>query len=139
MLKKWTCPPDTERRYNDAVYYILSRIVNKVSGKTLFPFCWENIFLPLAFKEAAWSCCPKGHAIGATGLYIRVEDMTKLGAPEGFTVTVRNVKISAGAGFVVAITGAIMTMPGLPKEPLANKIDILLKETVRFGIKIQAT
>ena len=80
MLKKWTCPPDTEKRYNDAVYYILSRIVNKVSGKPLFPFCWENIFLPLAFKEAAWSCCPKGHAIGATGLYIRVEDMTKLGA-----------------------------------------------------------
>lgn len=80
MLKKWTCPPDTEKRYNDAVYYILSRIVNKVSGKPLLPFCWENIFLPLAFKEAAWSCCPKGHAIGATGLYIRVEDMTKLGA-----------------------------------------------------------
>lgn len=80
MLKKWICPPDTERHYEDAVYYILSRIVNKVSGKPLFPFCWENIFLPLSFKEAAWSCCPQGHAIGATGLYIRVEDMTKLGA-----------------------------------------------------------
>lgn len=80
MLKKWICPPDTERHYEDAVYYILSRIVNKVSHKPLFPFCWENIFLPLGFKEAAWSCCPKGHAIGATGLYIRVEDMTKLGA-----------------------------------------------------------
>ena len=80
MLKKWICPPDTERHYEDAVYYILSRIVNKVSGKTLFNFCWENIFLPLSFKEAAWSCCPKGHAIGATGLYIRCEDMVKLGA-----------------------------------------------------------
>lgn len=80
MLKKWICPPDTERHYEDAAYYILSRIVNKVSHKPLFPFCWENIFLPLGFKEAAWSCCPKGHAIGATGLYIRVEDMTKLGA-----------------------------------------------------------
>lgn len=80
MLKKWVCPPDTERRYDDAGYYILSRIVNKKAGKPLFAFCWENIFLPLGFKEAAWSCCPKGHAVGATGLYIRSEDMVKLGA-----------------------------------------------------------
>ncbi len=48
----------------------------------------------------------------------------KLGAPEDFTVTVRNLKISAGAGFVVALTGDIMTMPGLPKVPAAEKIDI---------------
>ena len=80
MLAKWICPPNTQRHYEDAGYYILSRIVNKVSGKTLLQFCWENIFLPLGFKEAAWSCCPEGHAIGATGLYIRVEDMVKLGA-----------------------------------------------------------
>lgn len=80
MLKKWVCPPDTERRYDDAGYYILSRIVNRISGKPLFAFCWENIFEPLRFREAAWSCCPKGHAVGATGLYIRVEDMVKLGA-----------------------------------------------------------
>ncbi|MBE7055015.1 MAG: formate--tetrahydrofolate ligase [Ruminococcaceae bacterium] len=52
------------------------------------------------------------------------DDMTKLGAPEGFTVTVRNVKVSAGAGFVVALTGEIMTMPGLPKVPAAEKIDV---------------
>ena len=80
MLKKWVCPPDTQRRYDDAGYYILSRIVNKVSGKPLFAFCWENIFQPLSFREAAWSCCPEGHAMGATGLYIRGEDMVKLGA-----------------------------------------------------------
>ena len=47
-----------------------------------------------------------------------------LGAPEGFIVTVRNVKVSAGAGFIVALTGDIMTMPGLPKVPAAEKIDI---------------
>ena len=47
-----------------------------------------------------------------------------LGAPEGFTVTVRNVKVSAGAGFIVALTGDIMTMPGLPKVPAAEKIDV---------------
>ena len=47
-----------------------------------------------------------------------------LGAPEGFTVTVRNLKVSAGAGFVVALTGEIMTMPGLPKSPAAERIDV---------------
>jgi formate--tetrahydrofolate ligase len=51
--------------------------------------------------------------------------MTKLGAPEDFTVTVRNVKVSAGAGFIVVLTGDIMTMPGLPKVPAAEKIDVL--------------
>ncbi len=52
------------------------------------------------------------------------DDMSKTGAPENFTVTVRNVKISAGAGFIVALTGDIMTMPGLPKSPAAEKIDV---------------
>lgn len=52
------------------------------------------------------------------------DDPTKLGAPENFTVTVKNVKISAGAGFVVVLTGDIMTMPGLPKVPAAEKIDV---------------
>ena len=52
------------------------------------------------------------------------DDPTKLGAPDGFTVTVRQLKVSAGAGFVVALTGSIMTMPGLPKVPAAEKIDV---------------
>lgn len=52
------------------------------------------------------------------------DDPAKLGAPEGFTVTVRNVKVSAGAGFIVALTGDIMTMPGLPKAPAAQRIDV---------------
>ena len=56
--------------------------------------------------------------------YSLSDDPTKLGAPTGFTVTVRNVKISAGAGFVVALTGDIMTMPGLPKSPAAERIDV---------------
>ena len=49
---------------------------------------------------------------------------TLLGAPRGFRITVRNLKVSAGAGFIVALTGDIMTMPGLPKVPAAEKIDI---------------
>ena len=56
--------------------------------------------------------------------YSLTDDPTKLGAPTGFTVTVRNVKVSAGAGFLVALTGDIMTMPGLPKVPAAERIDV---------------
>ena len=52
------------------------------------------------------------------------DDPTKLGAPENFMVTVKNVKVSAGAGFIVVLTGDIMTMPGLPKVPAAEKIDV---------------
>ena len=56
--------------------------------------------------------------------YSLSDDQTKLGRPTGFTLTVREVKLSAGAGFIVALTGAIMTMPGLPKVPAAMKIDV---------------
>ena len=56
--------------------------------------------------------------------YSFTDDQTKLGAPEGFTVTVRNIKVAAGAGFLVALTGEIMTMPGLPKVPAAERIDV---------------
>ena len=56
--------------------------------------------------------------------YSFTDDQTKLGAPTGFTITVRNVKVSAGAGFLVALTGEIMTMPGLPKAPAAERIDV---------------
>ena len=56
--------------------------------------------------------------------YSLTDDPTKLGAPEGFTITVRNIKVSAGAGFLVALTGDIMTMPGLPKVPAAERIDV---------------
>ena len=56
--------------------------------------------------------------------YSLSDDQTKLGRPSGFTINVREVYVSAGAGFVVAITGAIMTMPGLPKNPAAYGIDV---------------
>ncbi len=52
------------------------------------------------------------------------DDQSKLGAPDNFKITVRNLKVSAGAGFIVALTGEIMTMPGLPKSPAAERIDI---------------
>ena len=56
--------------------------------------------------------------------YSLSDDQNKLGRPKDFTINVREVYVSAGAGFVVAVTGAIMTMPGLPKKPAANNIDV---------------
>ena len=52
------------------------------------------------------------------------DDQKLTGAPRGFKITVRNLKVSAGAGFIVALTGDIMTLPGLPKVPAAEKIDV---------------
>ena len=56
--------------------------------------------------------------------YSLTDDQTRLGRPTGFTITVRELRLSAGAGFLVAVTGAIMTMPGLPKRPAAMRMDI---------------
>jgi len=56
--------------------------------------------------------------------YSLSDDASKLGRPSGFTITVREIRISAGAGFIVALTGNILTMPGLPKHPAAEKMDI---------------
>ena len=85
------------------------------------------LMLPAAKKKAA-----ELEALGFGGLpicmaktqYSFSDDPTLLGAPQDFTVTVSNVKVSAGAGFIVAYTGDIMTMPGLPKVPAAEKIDV---------------
>ena len=56
--------------------------------------------------------------------YSLSDDAKKLGRPENFDIHIREVYVSAGAGFVVALTGAVMTMPGLPKVPAAEKIDV---------------
>ena len=85
------------------------------------------VLTPAAKKQAA-----ELTALGFGGLpicmaktqYSFSDDQSLLGAPEGFTVTVRNIKVSAGAGFLVALTGDIMTMPGLPKVPAAEKVDV---------------
>lgn len=85
------------------------------------------VFMPNAKKQIAqlkdlgFDCVP---VCIAKTQYSFSDDPTKLGAPEGFTVTVKNVKISAGAGFIVVLTGDILTMPGLPKVPAAEKIDV---------------
>ncbi|MDP4152244.1 MAG: serine hydrolase [Bacillota bacterium] len=71
--------PGTQRVYSDAAYYLLSRIVTAKTGRKLDDFLLERLFNPLEFQEIAWSKCPKGYPMGATGLYIRTEDMVKLG------------------------------------------------------------
>ena len=85
------------------------------------------VLTPAAKKQAA-----ELTALGFGGLpicmaktqYSFSDDQNLLGAPEGFNVTLRNIKVSAGAGFLVALTGDIMTMPGLPKVPAAEKVDV---------------
>ena len=91
------------------------------------------VFEPAAQKEIA-----QLEALGfgnmpvcmAKTQYSFSDDATKLGAPRDFTITVRQVKVSAGAGFVVALTGSIMTMPGLGKTPAAHKIDVMEDGTI---------
>lgn len=70
----------TAHHYTDGAFYLAGRLVEKRAGMPLDTFLWKELFYPLGYREAAWSRCPRGYAMGATGLYIRSEDMTKLGA-----------------------------------------------------------
>ena len=104
-----------------SIQYKLNAIVNRVYGGE------RAVLTPNAQKQAQ-----KLFELGYGDLpicmaktqYSFSDDPALLGAPEGFAVTVRNLKVSAGAGFIVALTGDIMTMPGLPKVPAAEKIDV---------------
>lgn len=86
----------------------------------------------VTFDPAAMKAIEKIEEIGyghfpvcmAKTQYSLSDDQTRLGRPEGFTMNIREVYVSAGAGFVVALTGTIMTMPGLPKKPAAERIDV---------------
>lgn len=78
-----SCPlpmtPGGKEVYSDAAYYLLSRVVAKKSGENLYDFLRKRLFNPLNFEETAWSCCPMGYSMGATGLFIRTGDIAKLG------------------------------------------------------------
>ena len=71
--------PGTQARYSDGAYYLLARIVEKKAGMSLENFLWQEMLTKLDFQELAFSHCPRGHAIGATGLYAHSADMAKLG------------------------------------------------------------
>ena len=105
----------------DTIEQKIKDIVTKVYGGD------DVAFLPAAKKQIE-KLTDMGYGnlpiCVAKTQYSFSDDPTKLGAPDGFTVTVRNVKVSAGAGFIVVLTGDIMTMPGLPKVPAAMKIDV---------------
>ncbi len=106
---------------NETIENKIKAVVTKVYGGS------DIAVLPAAKKQIEKLCeigCDKLPVCIAKTQYSFSDDPTKLGAPEDFTVTVRNVKVSAGAGFIVVLTGEIMTMPGLPKVPAAEKIDV---------------
>ena len=106
----------------DCIKNKIEKIVKKIYGGSGVKFTSDaeeqiNCLTDLGFSKLP-VCIAKTQ-------YSFSDDMTKLGAPENFEVTVRDIKVSAGAGFIVALTGSIMTMPGLPKIPAAEKIDVL--------------
>lgn len=76
---KLTYDPGTVYQYTDASYYLLSRVVAEISGKDLAAVLRPILMEKMQFKELAWSTCPHGYSMGATGLYLRTEDMVKLG------------------------------------------------------------
>ncbi len=71
--------PGEGSRYTDGAYYMLSCIVEKKTGMALDDFLWKELFRPMGFRDVAWSHCPHGHAMGATGLYTRIDDVLKIG------------------------------------------------------------
>ncbi len=106
---------------NDSIPEKIEAIVKKVyggAGISILPAAKKQIATLEQYGYDKMPVCM------AKTQYSFSDDMTKLGAPENFTVTIKNVKVSAGAGFIVVLTGDIMTMPGLPKAPSALKIDV---------------
>ena len=99
----------------------LNQIVQKVYGGKRVVLTAEAKKQAASLEAMGYGNCP---ICVAKTQYSLTDDPAKLGAPKDFEVTVRNLKISAGAGFIVALTGAIMTMPGLPKRPAAERIDV---------------
>ena len=99
----------------------LNQIVQKIYGGKRVVLTANAQKQAKQLEELGFGNCP---ICVAKTQYSLTDDQTKLGAPTDFEVTVRNLKISAGAGFIVALTGEIMTMPGLPKVPAAERIDV---------------
>ncbi len=108
---------DTELSIEEKIEAVVKKIYGG-DGVTLMPNARKQVEQLTALGFGKLPICI------AKTQYSFSDDPTKLGAPENFTVTVKNVKVSAGAGFIVVLTGDILTMPGLPKVPAAEKIDV---------------
>ena len=109
-------------------YELEGTIEDKINAIVRKIYRGEGATLAAAAKKEADRLTAAGYGnlpiCMAKTQYSFSDDMTKIGAPEGFTVTVRALRLSTGAGFIVALTGDIMTMPGLPKAPAAERIDV---------------
>ena len=99
----------------------INTIAREIYGAAAVSYAKEAETALKQYEEMGYSNLP---VCMAKTQYSLSDDPALLGRPEGFTMTVKNVRISAGAGFVVVLTGDIMTMPGLPKVPAAEKIDV---------------
>ena len=108
---------DTEMTIAEKIEAIVKKVYGG-DGISIMPNAKKQI---AQLESLGFGKCP---VCIAKTQYSFSDDPTKLGAPEHFTVTVKNVKISAGAGFIVVLTGDILTMPGLPKSPAAERIDV---------------
>ena len=106
---------------NDSIATKIEKVATKVYGGDGVIFSEEALKQIKTLEELGFDKVP---VCIAKTQYSFSDDMTKLGAPTGFKINVRSLKVSAGAGFIVVLTGNIMTMPGLPKVPAAERIDV---------------
>lgn len=105
----------------------ITKICKEIYGAENVEFSTAAKNQMATFKKNGWDKMP---ICMAKTQYSFSDNPKLLGRPEGFTITIREIKPSIGAGFIVVLTGDIMTMPGLPKEPAANKMDIIDGKTV---------
>ncbi len=121
------CEQNNEKKQNFA-YELTDSIEEKISSRALRIYGAKNVELSASAKKQVKALTEQGFGevpvCMAKTQYSLSDDPKKLGAPKDFTLNVREIKISAGAGFLVALTGEIMTMPGLPKKPAAEGIDV---------------
>lgn len=112
---------------NDTIKNKITKICKEIYGALSVEFSTQAKNQMAAFKRNGWDKLP---ICMAKTQYSFSDNPKLLGRPEGFTITIRELKPSIGAGFIVALTGDIMTMPGLPKAPAANNMDIVDGKTV---------
>ena len=124
VIKLCNEPNNFEFSYNleDTIENKISTIAKRIYGGNGAKFSPEAIEDIKRITDLGFGNLP---ICIAKTQYSFSDDLTKLGAPTDFEITIREVKVSAGAGFIVALTGSILTMPGLPKVPSAEKIDVL--------------
>ena len=111
----------------DSIKDKITKICKEIYGAENVEFLQAAKNQMARFKKNGWDKLP---ICMAKTQYSFSDNPKLLGRPEGFTITIRELKPSIGAGFIVALTGDIMTMPGLPKEPAANKMDVIDGKTV---------